>query len=513
MFKIPDRLKKEAIIAVKNHSVFLSMLAALLIVLVSCVTPNPTDEEEEENHPYAGIYIIDSYLVNQVELKQQFIYNTLELSASGTGTIQTIDAFGKVSQSGTYTYTDVDLDLLIDIKVYKFIYDDETETLTYQGRINRKDVVMTYKFVDTFNPEKTTGGKLFNEELFGDDLLENFYNYAPTVFMEGNDTMHIWYCSNEISGNVTDFVAYRKGKLLADGTWSFTEKELVMSPTVGTWDARHVCDPSVVKGLFSYNGESYQYLMAYLGCITNDSSRNEVGVAVAKTPIGPWVKMDDINPIANYYTSPEYTNETWTWGYGQPSLVSVDKAGKILLFYTKGITSGTFQQVEYWDLSNLNDPIKLSEASITNSGVMNASGSADVINNADFAYDPQTNRLYVIKEDFPYPNSGGLNWLTATNTLLYLNLNTNDTHVGETLFKTEPLRWNVIGSIGPSDTGFFRVHNAAIMTDEYGWLMNPYQIPVVYTMTDAATDYPDWSEGGQWPALHTYRLHGYVYEL
>jgi large subunit ribosomal protein L11 len=38
--------------------------------------------------------------------------------------------------------------------------------------------------------------------------------------------------------------------------------------------------------------------------------------------------VDSLNPIANFYTSSDYN--TSSWGYGQPSLVSVDKAGKIL---------------------------------------------------------------------------------------------------------------------------------------------------------------------------------------
>jgi len=51
-----------------------------------------------------------------------------------------------------------------------------------------------------------------------------------------------------------------------------------------------------------------------------------------------------------------------------------------------------------------------------------------------------------------------------------------------------------------------------ILTDEYGRLTNPYQIPVIYTRSDLREDYPDWELGGQWPALHTYRLYGYVIE-
>lgn len=493
---------------------FLISLGSLLMLLVGCKPGSKVDEEEDDpDNPFDGIYVLQEYFVDSFNSTSQYIYYTLQLKADGKGILKSVDAYGLTEQTGDYTYTEDEVELTIGIRVYNFIYDKELETLTYEGRINRKEVKMSFKFDESFKHDHKGGGVSFEAELFGDDLEENFYNYAPTIMMEGNNIMHIWYCSNQYSGNVTDFVAYRKGTLNSDGTWTFTEKELLMAPTVGTWDARHVCDPSVVAGAFLYKGTTYKYLMAYLGCVTNDSSRNEVGIAVAESPLGPWIKVDEVNPIANYYTSVEYTNDVWTWGYGQPSLVSVDEAGQVLLFYTKGVLSGTYEYVEHWDLSNLDDPKKLHEKAITNAGVMNAQGGSDVINNADFAYDPVTNRIYVIKEDFPYPTDGGLDWLTGTNTIMYMNMGEDDTFIGETLFTKSNLRWNVIGSIGKNETGFARVHNAGILTNEYGRLMNPHQIPIVYTMSDLVTDHSNWNSGGQWPALHTYRLHGYLFTL
>lgn len=459
---------------------------------------------------YEGIYSLTKKTIESIDVTHHYLFNLLLLESGGTAKFRSVDFTGMNETLGTYTLSANGIVVLMGIKTYSFLYEPNTNTLQYAGRVDRRDVIMQFTRNDDYIGLSTSGGVSFYLELFGDPIEENFYNYAPTIILEGNDTLHIWYCSNLIGGNVTDYVAYRRGTLLGDGTWNFSEKEIVLAPTQGTWDERHICDPSVIRGEFTYHEETYTYLMAYLGCITNDSSRNEVGIAVSKEPNGPWIKIDEINPIANYYTSLEYTNDQWTWGFGQPSLVSVNKKGQVLLFYTKGIIYGTFTYVEHWDLSNLNQPIKLNEAPVTNSGVVNASGIIDVINNADFAYDPFYNRLYVVKEDFPYPNSGGVNWLTAANTVLYLNLNTNDTFVGESLFNGANLRWQVIGSIGPNQTNFPRNHNMGIMSDEYGWLNHPFMIPIVYTMSHLRDDYPNWNLKGQWPALHTYRLHGYV---
>jgi len=465
----------------------------------------------EPDNPVVGVYAKTTHMVEGIDLLSQFVFSTLTLQNDGTSLMEDLNAYGLSSQPGTYTFSDSYVEVLVGLKTYNFTLDSEQGTLSYAGRINRKDVEMVYHRVD-FEKPTTQGQVSFSDQLFGDDLNANFYNYCPTIMMEGNAIMHIWYCSNKTSGNVTDYIAYRRGELQADGRWIFTEKSLVLQPTPGTWDERHTCDPSVIKGNFSYNATSYSYLMAYLGCVTNDSSRNEIGLAVSQFPEGPWIKVAEANPIANYYESPEYVPDQWTWGYGQPSLVSVDKAGKVLLFYTKGIATGTFEAAELWDLSDLNAPQKLSSANVSNAGIVNISGGADVINNADFAYDPYSKRLYVIKEDFPYPSDENPTWITASNTIEYINLG-EESYPGESLFKGETLRWQKVGSIGPNETGFARVHNCGIMTDPYGWLMNPFQIPIVYTMSDFSSDYPQWGSGGQWPSLHTYRLHGYLLEI
>ncbi|MEI3188004.1 MAG: hypothetical protein V8S27_09645 [Lachnospiraceae bacterium] len=246
--------------------------------------------------------------------------------------------------------------------------------------------------------------------------------------------------------------------------------------------------------------------MAYLGCKTYDCTCNEVGIALAKNPEGPYIKADELNPIAEFYTSADYDKSSW--GYGQPCVISSDNAGKILLFYTKGVKSGTYVYVEEWDLSDISKAKLVREGRLYDKGVVNASGQTDCINNADFAYDPFLKRLYCLKEDFPYPTDGGVDWISGSNTLLYVEL--GDTGF-DALFATHT--WNVCDTVTAQKTGHFRNHNMGIVTDAYGAVVNPFEIPIVYTVSDAADDYPDWTAKGQWPALHTYRLYGYVFEV
>lgn len=457
-------------------------------------------------------YVLSQKTVQGVDVTAEYTYNCIYFR-DGTANWYEIDYSGLSEKTGSYTVEENTANLEIGVRVYAFSIDPQTQSITYSGKISRQNVVMKYEYDKNFVLPVSSDGVLFTDELFGEDKNLNFYNYCPTVMMEGNRVMHVWYCTNRDDGVVYDYIGYRKGTLNASGKWEFTEKQIVLSPagvSSGEWDGKHNCDPSVVKGSFTMNGETYSYLMAYLGCTTGDV--NQVGIAVSKAPEGPWIKVDSVNPIADYFHSTDYVDDgEYYWGYGQPSLVSADGAGKVLLFYSKGTSKKTCEQVELWDLSDLDAPQKLKSAEVREGNCVNASGSGDCINNADFAYDPVNNRLYCIKEDFPYPNDSGINWITATNTLMYVSLGEKGFDL---LFdETENYSWNVVGALSADGTTYVRAHNAGIMTDEYGRLTNPFRVPVLYTVSEAATAYPDWSKSGQWPALHTYRIHGTVFEV
>ena len=496
------------------------ILSGSLFSLVGCGdqgdNPPDTGDPSNPNEPgnpsetvvgKEGWYVLTEKTVQGVSVKHEYLYNCIYLK-DDTANWYEIDYAGMSERKGDYTVSENTLTIGIGIREYAFSFDTATSSMTYSGKINKQNTVMTYQYDKDFVLPVTEEGVEFTDELFGQDKNGNYYNYCPTVMMEGNDTMHVWYCSNRVSGNVTDYVAYRKGTLNAAGKWKFSDIEFVLAPTAGTWDARHTCDPSVTKGTFRMGGEDYSFLMAYLGCVTSDNTQNEVGIAVAKSPAGPWVKVDSLNPIANFYTSPEHSANAW--GYGQPCVMNPEGEGKVYLFYAKGTATKTCTQIEEWDLSDLDRPVKVRSAELKEKNVVNASGGSDNINNADLAYDAVNKRLYCLKEDFPYPTDQGINWLTGSNTLLYVQLDESgfDVFFGNTSYS-----WNKVGSLTASGLGFARVHNMGILTDEYGNLTSPFRVPVLYTACEAYTDYPGWSGGGQWPALHTYRFHGYVFEI
>lgn len=481
----------------------------------------PTPDPKPDVATADGTYTLVEKTVAGLDVTERFLSNVITLK-DGAVTWTEITMSGSEVQNGTYTDKNNVVSVKIGLKTYEFATDEDFSKLEFSGKINRKNVVMNYQRNDDFVFSADTGDVAFTGELFGDDINENFYNYCPTVIMEGR-TMHIWYCSNKVSGNVTDYVAYRKGTLHDDGKWSFSDKKIVLEHgEAGEWDSRHVCDPTVVKGEFDYNGERYNYLMAFLGCLTSNNTKNEVGIAVAKSPEGPWIKPQGLNPVADFYSdfglsrTDSSLNADITannsWGYGQPSLISADKRGQVILFYSAGVPTGTFTNAELWDFSDLNNPSRLNKLMVSNKNITNASGGSDVINNADFTYDPQTGRLYCVKEDFGYPTDSGITWIAGSNTVFYVDIGKTDV-VGSRLFVDYQYSWTMAGKIDSGSTGFKRNHNMGIVTDEYGYMLDSLRLPVIYTMSMTPQDFPDWNLGGQWPALHTYRLHGIMLDI
>ena len=374
------------------------------------------------------------------------------------------------------------------------------------------------------------------------------YNYCPSVMQEGENVRHIYYCANLADRAVIDAIAYRRG-ILIDGVWYWSPEQIVLTPSAntfdyqsfdwegvdwsaqdwdkdvtwdnGAWDRRHVCDPSVVKGEFSYQGEKYSYLMAYLGCYVADRD-NEIGLAVAKSPAGPWVRVEyaaDPEKDANHIDGLVSEKDPWTrsnrafisfddsfeeyydstaaqvagaWGVGQPSLISVDKKGKILIFYTLNGGSAARVMAERWDLSDLSAPVREFREELTMRGITQygSSEASYACSNSDLGYDPAKNRFYIVGDAFPFPTDmpnyiaqysyvGYMNNIDATAVL-------GDRFVGENRLTA---RWNEVDFIDEYMTGYARNHNAGLVRDEYGWIPKPDSLEVCVTASTAGSGF------------------------
>ena len=321
-----------------------------------------------------------------------------------------------------------------------------------------------------------------------DNPKDGIYNYCPTIITEADGTRYIYYCTNKDSYKVIDYVGCRKGTPNADGSYTWSEEAIVLSPSPeGAWDAHHTCDPSVIKGSFAYNGTTYSYLMAYLGCTSYDNQENKIGLAVANSPMGPFVKIGD-KPLVDFKLDPAVS--VFQWGVGQASLVSMDKGGKVWLFYTRGDKNGTRTVVRECDLSNLDAPILGSEIALSVNGLTNLNGHGDFMNNADIVYDSEKNRFYAASDCHPNPTSEP-NYIAGSFRVNYMSAANLRSGL-----------WRNLLVAGKSKTGAERNHNVGIARDEYGHLLDNGIITVYYTVSVT---------GNQ--SLWSYRIYEYNIKL
>lgn len=327
-----------------------------------------------------------------------------------------------------------------------------------------------------------------SHQLQFDANKSGIYNYCPSIMQTDDNTAYIYYCTNQMSKNVTDYIGCRKGIKNTDATWTWEDETIVLSPSKASllspkWDSRHACDPSVIAGRFVYNGEEYSYLMAYLGCRSNDSQDNKIGLAVSKTPDGEFIRVG-ASPFVDF----EYEGsvDIWEWGVGQPSIINIDKQSRIMMFYTRGDRNGTRTIVEEWDLSNLNSPIRYSSEKLSATGLKNLNGRSDIMNNADLVYDPSLNRFYAVSDCHPNPTSVP-DYISSHFRVTYFDY--KQSYTGFT--------WKSLAQIGPTETGFARNHNTGVLRDAYGHLPDKY-LSVFYTVSVEGSD-----------SLWSYRIYDY----
>lgn len=321
------------------------------------------------------------------------------------------------------------------------------------------------------------------EETVGDDGEDYFYNYCPSIFIE-NNVEHVYYCTNKDWGNVVDQIGYREGTMRGDEL-GFSDETLVISPTENTWDRTHTCDPTVIKGSFKYNGENYSYLMAYLGCIPWNCKLNETGIAVAKSPEGPWIKCNGmksdgvtpINPIVPY--SDFNCNENH-WGTGQACLMSVDKAGTVILFTTVSCPQGGFTDVREYDFSDINNYVLKRETKLFKDG--GCVYGTNWIGNSEYCYDEVNKKFLLSKPRGGFGTDGGYPDFIADTIDVYFCDASNYENPFDIFFDNQRTEtWHYLNTVNEALSGYPRNHNCGLVTDEYQHMYRQGKIGVAFT--------------------------------
>ena len=456
-----------------------------------------------------------SAVLNGKSITSEFSYYDVTFRPDGTMSVLINRDGVTTRRNSTYTYEKGKITETNGFSgtTFRYLVDvDGTLVTSYEDFDGTAEIVLKKK--ETADLIKEVD---FQSVLFGESPEDTkMYNYCPAVIVDkdedGNDVMHVWYCTNKDSGVIVDHIGYRTGVKQANGKWIFSDEKIVLSPTEGTWDAAHTCDPAVIKGEFKYHGKTYSYLMAFLGCTSLDYQKNETGIAVAESIDGPWVKIDEVNPIVPWYDDGDieveeakYQSYKGTtsiyWGTGMPSLLSVDGKGEVIMFYQSTLRGTGIRRI---DLSDVANPIVKYTVSISSGGILNSQNVACRIGIPDFSYDRESGRLYVVSvTNERNPADVTLTRVNSHSMVAYIDGLSSMEAVAETL-KNGSYRWNMVGYVGPSQTGWERNHNPALVRGEYGELPSSDKVDVI-----VSTGHNSWPNEN----IFTYRLFGWSFEI
>lgn len=285
------------------------------------------------------------------------------------------------------------------------------------------------------------------------DASGNFYNYCPSYIQTSSSVRYIYYCKNNTSNQIVDYIFWRKATNSGSG-WVWGGQQIAISPGSG-WDNVHVCDPDVKQGSFNYNGHTYSWVMFYLGTNQLDNNHNQIGIALADSPEGPWVKWGG-NPLVSF-------SGTTYWGVGQPSATSVDGLGRLLLFYSRGDAAGARICRRDINISNLSAPSLGTEYTLFTGGLTSRDNNVTpvVFHSAGFAYDGATDRMYVVREREPN-DVYDPNFVSTQLQVAYT--------AGGNIWNNTGT-WTVDGQVSSANTGGERNHNGGLLTDQLGGLI------------------------------------------
>jgi len=300
-------------------------------------------------------------------------------------------------------------------------------------------------------------------------LGQKKYSYCPSVLKQDDGSTHMFFCGNPQNQIMVDNIFHIK--INPDG--SQTPAKSVLQPGIsGSWDDHHTCDPSVIEGEFKWNNTVYKYAMFFLSNMYG-VYYNEIGVAFSNNlEADSWVK----------YPS-QIIKKTWSndgdqiiggggksWGVGQPSVVSLDGKGELLLTYTIGDIGGTRIVWSKLDFSDMNSYTISTPKTIVQSGLYDINGTLrDYTCNSDFAINQDADKILMIRPIQPMPNDYP-NYLNTSLEIDYMNLSD---------FMNNRGNWTPIYRVSPQETGYPRNHNAALVRDNFGHIED-WELPEFY---------------------------------
>ena len=107
------------------------------------------------------------------------------------------------------------------------------------------------------------------------------YNYAPSIIEDQYGIRYGFVCENRDPFKIVDYVYLYKGIPTEKG-YVWQPGTQIIEPSETGWDNCHICDPDVREFKTTYKGETYNWIMTYLGVDRWDCNHNQIGLAISK---------------------------------------------------------------------------------------------------------------------------------------------------------------------------------------------------------------------------------------
>ena len=273
------------------------------------------------------------------------------------------------------------------------------------------------------------------------------YDYAPSVIQDEYGIRYAFLCENKDPFKIVDYVYLYKGIPTKNG-YKWQPGTMIIEPSAVPWDNNHICDPDVRKFKTVYNGETYDWIMTYLGTDQWDNMHNQIGLAISKNIEGPYIKFDK-NPFVK-------SQDRTKWGVGQSTTVVLNDS-IIRLFYSNSNGGFTYQDIQLNDLNNIKYG---EEKKIPGMGGNNYP-----------AYSKKN--VYMVSERRVDMDKQIPTWVGNVSALTYIPLDQD--------LSTPADKWIKIGAVTPKESGFPRNHNPGILTDPKGYMLNDDELIMYFT--------------------------------
>lgn len=330
------------------------------------------------------------------------------------------------------------------------------------------------------------------DAMFDESL--GYYNEHPCVVQVSETERYVYYTKNTArSENGSEYIAVRQGTF-QDGTWTYGEPAAALSPAQSGWDSGRVFQADVIGGSFTYEGDSYAWLMAYAGTGTQSSRDGaQIGLAVASSPAGPWTRVGSA-PFVTWSAS-DYTQygELLTDGVNEPSLVSYNRAEQVILFYSL-YNPNTVDSCKYVLLDLSGDLNALTSVKGERGNLLSSKGIRDMSTTpaciaADFALTADGETLLAVRDYYPLEattpaGAAAVQVISAPAAILTESISASSpswTIVNDRINALDTAVWTEEGK-----TGYDRIYSGCVIGDSYGRVADTQSFSVAFTSSATA---------------------------